>query len=397
VNGILERNNLMFAMIQSFYWASMCLVNAFLPMYLESHGYDKQQIGFVIAISSISLLVGQYVWGTYCYKYEWLNHKNMIIFCMLLGIGVNVLIPVATSYFVLVCVLYGVFTLTAYSMAPMIDAWIMFRKLDFPHINYGFTRGMGSASYAFVAVGFGLLFTYVDLAYMFVCSAIFSLLVVAIASRMKQSHTTDATMIMQTSGFGSSRSLLTNIRFVVFLFSVFLIFTAYMANSTFYGLFIVQLGGTSQDFGQGLFLLAFTEVPVLFMASWLLTKFRARSLLFVSFLFFTIKAVWLAQSTTLSGAILAQIAQSFSNGLFIPVCLVYLTEIVKKSEATVSYMIVASIGYGLGGIAGNALGGWISEQYGLTAMYEFTALLSGLGFLIFVGSLFMFKKDLAEQ
>ncbi len=389
--AIIQKNNLRFAALQSFYWGAVCMTSSFMVLYLQSKGYDPDRIGIILAVSSVAMLVGQYFWGFYCNTNSWFNHKNIILLCLFAGIGVNLLFPYISLHYVLIIVCYFVFSFTLNSIAPMIDAWTMIRKIDSPEINYGLTRGIGSAVYAVSAVGFGYVFRYTGIELMFLFSSLFIGLALITTMFIERGRTQSPNILSKITGFGASVTLLRNSRYVMLLLSLFLIFIAFMSNGAYYGLLIRELGGTTSEFGLGIFLMAISEVPVMIMSAWLLTKFSARLLLSISFVFFLLKAICLALSESLLMATLSQLCQSFSFGLFLPVCLVYITQIVKESELTLAFMLLASVSYGLSGIIGNPLGGWISQEFGLATMYDINTLITATGLGLFIVSITVHK------
>jgi PPP family 3-phenylpropionic acid transporter len=384
-------------MLQSFFWCAVCFNSGFFALFLDSKGYQDYQIGVLFSIGSLSLMLGQFFWGAFCYKRPWLSHKHILLYCFTIVIGLNFVYPFASQHILLLILLFAIYTFTMGSMSSMIDAWTLFRKLDSPYIHYGLTRGIASAMYAITAIVFGYVFRTTGIEVMFLFSSIFigaAMLFIAIIDRgrLEESH-----VVTQNAGFGAVKTLMINKKFMILLISVFFIFTAFIVNGNFYGPLILELGGTTSEFGIGMFIMAFSEMPLMLMSGWLLKKFSARIWLVISFFFFTVKSFLLAYSNTLSLAVLAQLAQAFSYGIFLPAVMVYLTQIVKKSEVTVALMVIASISFGLGGFLGNLLSGFISEHFGLIGMLRLIAILPVLGLLLFWVSLIYPRHSLSEQ
>ena len=367
------------------------MTSTYLVLYLKERGYDTGAIGAILSISSITFLVAQYFWGSYCYKYSWLSHKNIIFTCLIAGIFANLVIPLTNANYFVTLLLYSFFTFTFSSAAPMIDAWTMFRKHDTPDINFGVTRGIGSGAYALAAVGFGFLFSHIGLTHIFIVANLFITLALTVAAFINKGNLQEATIVSKIAGYRALIYPLRHARFLALLISVFIVFTATASNASYYGLLIAELGGDSSDFGLGIFLSAMSEVPVMLLSTWLLTKISARILLLYSFGFYAVKAVLLAMANTLAVAILAQLAQSISFGLFLPVTAAYITEIVRKSEITVAYILIISTCYGFAGIVGNSLGGQVAQIYGLRVMYTFNLYITIVGLVIFAGSLLFTK------
>ena len=385
------KHNFLFAALQSFYWCASCMTSTYLVLYLKQCGYDTREIGALLSAGSGTFLAGQFFWASYCYRLTWLSHKSIIIGCLITAIVVNLVIPLANTNYLVTLVFYSFFTFTFSSAAPMIDAWTMFRKHDTPGINFGATRGIGSGAYALAAVGFGSLFSTIGLIYMFAFAILFILLAITAASFIDRGTYEESRTASEIAGYKALIYPLRNLHFVALFISVFVVFTAQAANTSYYGLLITELGGSSRDFGSGIFLAAMSEVPVMLLSPWMLTSFSARKLLLLSLGFYVLKAYCFAVADSITLSILAQLAQSFSFGLFLPVTVAYLTTVVRKSQITVAYMLIHSACYGFGGIVGNALGGHVSQIHGLRMMYTVNLYITITGLVVFAASVLFVK------
>ncbi len=376
--------NFLFMGLQSTFWCSVCMFSSFFALHLKNNGYQEVEIGIIFAVSSVSALVGQFVWGSICYKKSWLSHKFILLVCIAAGILLNYLFSLSVEHFPTTLLLYAVFSISIWSMAPMIDAWTLYRKNDSPEINYGLTRGVASGMFALTAVIFGMLFIKLGLESIFMVSAIFLILAFIIVSIIHRGHSEVSYQMTKVAGVGGFRRLASNMPYAVLVMSSFLIFVAFMSSSSFYPLLITKLGGDSGHVGFGLFLMAVSEVPIMIVSIWFLKRYSSIHLLLVSFVFFLIKSALLAGSYNLNLAIWTQLTQSLSFGLFLPVCVAYITQIVKKSEVTLAYMILSSVTFGLGGLVGNTLGGFLTQFYGIRTLYVINVFITLLGLLVFV-------------
>jgi PPP family 3-phenylpropionic acid transporter len=379
-----EKNNLLFTLLQSFYWASICLSATFLTLYLESQGYNREQTGIIFAWGSISILIGQYFWGAICNRYGWLAHKQIIIFCMFIAIGFNLLFPTFIGNLVMIVALYSLFNFTYYSVAPLIDAWTMARKIDSPEINYGLTRGIGSAVYAVVAILFGFILSVTDLANMFIYSSLFVMVGVFVSLLIRPARVESEGQTVAISGFAMTLDLFKNARYVILLSALLFTFTASNANFSFYGLLISELGGTSYEFGIGMFISAMSEFVVMLLFASIAKKFSTKILLISSFIGLILKSLLFALSTELYFAIASQLLNAISFGLFLPACISYMTQIVKKSEITIAIATFASMSWGIAGITGNYFGGVVSQYFGIQTMFVMNACIAATGLAIFM-------------
>jgi PPP family 3-phenylpropionic acid transporter len=384
LKAISEKNNLLFASLQSLYFGSACLSVSFLAIYLESQGYNKEQTGLLFSLGAVAVVIGQYFWGAMCNRYGWLAHKQIIIFSSLIAIIFNILFPNYIGNFLMLVALFMIFNFTFYAMAPLIDAWTMARRLDSPNINYGLTRGFGSAGFAVVAILFGFILSVTDLKHMFIYSSIFIVISILVSLLIRPARIESEDQSVPLSGFAMTIDLLKNIRFVILLVTLLFISTVSISNFTFYGLLITELGGASYEFGIGMFINAMSQFVMMFMFAKIAMKFSAKLLLICSFIGMILKSLLMAWSTDLTFAITNQVIDAVAFGLFLPACIAYITQIVKKSEITIAIATFGTMSTGIAGIIGNYSGGIVSQYYGIHALFYMNAVIAVIGLTIFM-------------
>jgi PPP family 3-phenylpropionic acid transporter len=157
-----------------------------------------------------------------------------------------------------------------------------------------------------------------------------------------------------------------------------------MTNFTFYGLLITELGGASYEFGIGMFINAMSQFVVMLMFASIAMKFSTQILLICSFIALILKSLLLAWSTDLTFAIVSQVIDAVSFGLFLPACIAYITQIVKKSETTIAIAAFGTMSTGIAGMIGNYLGGIVSQDYGIHSLFYVNAVLAAMGLAIFM-------------
>jgi len=113
------------------------------------------------------------------------------------------------------------------------------------------------------------------------------------------------------------------------------------------------VGGTSEDMGRVLSVMAFLEIPALVFFDKIRERFSCQFLLKVASVCFALKIllIYLAESVTM--IYVAHLLQTFSFGLFVPAMVHFISEIMAKGEAvkgqalhtvmTTSASVIASI------------------------------------------------------
>jgi len=110
----------------------------------------------------------------------------------------------------------------------------------------------------------------------------------------------------------------------------------YFSNSVLnnYMMQIVDVvGGTSEDMGRILSVMAFCEIPTMVCFDWLRKRFSCQLMMKVASVGFAVKIAlcWLANSVTM--IFLAQFVQLVSFALFLPAMVHFIDEIMSKGEA----------------------------------------------------------------
>jgi len=143
---------------------------------------------------------------------------------------------------------------------------------------------------------------------------------------------------------------------------------------TFQPILISDHGGTSVHLGISSFVLAASEVPVMYNSTRFLRRFRAEALITVSLFFAAIRLLLSVLAPSLGWLIAAQSLQALSFGLYL------LTPDEMQSTAIT---LALSIGFGGSGIIGNFFGGILAQRFGVSSVYYLFALLAACGLVLF--------------
>jgi MFS family permease len=126
---------------------------------------------------------------------------------------------------------------------------------------------------------------------------------------------------------------------------------------------------TARTLGVCMFLQAIVEFPIMAVSSFLMTKFRARYLLLVSFFCFAIKMFALAHAASLGVVYGAMVFSIFCFGLFAVTMLVFVNRIVGVTEKVRGQAAVSVFG-SFGAMIGNAASGRLIDTVGLKAQLD---------------------------
>ena len=141
---------------------------------------------------------------------------------------------------------------------------------------------------------------------------------------------------------------------------------------------VESVGGTSEDMGRVLAVMAFLEIPALFFFDRIRRWFCCQTLLKVAAIGFTVKIllIFVAKDITLIYA--AHLLQPFSFALFLPAMVAFTDEIMRRGEAVkgqacYTMMITAS------SIIASIAGGVLLDTAGAKMMLLVATILTGVG------------------
>lgn len=145
------------------------------------------------------------------------------------------------------------------------------------------------------------------------------------------------------------------------------------------------VGGTTEDVGRILSLMAFAEIPVMLFYDKIRKLFKSTTLIAVSALGFTGKIAfcWLARSVGMLFA--AQGFQFFAFALMMPAMVYYTDEIMSPGEAVKGQALFTMM-ITLSTIAASLLGGWILDAYSARALSFVATLVTAAGAAVVIAT-----------
>ena len=398
-----------YANIFAAYWMFYGVANAFASAYLLPKGYTNAEIGIILAVGSVLAIFLQPIMADIADRSKKLS---------LLGVtqlSAGLLIVLEATLFAMAHK-----SLALWVVFVMIIAWLtalqpLFNSLAFHleesgvHIHFGVCRGMGSLGFALLTAVLG---TFVEMWGANILPAVgeltlAGLLVTIIIVKREfegcvKAKAQTRSAIAGAGAAGDAEVLPTEIstdeevppmpadergadaevplplpldsvdkqeeinlwRFIhdnkLFLILNIGVIGLYFSNAVLNN-FMLQIvnaaGGTSEDMGRVLAVMAFMEMPALFFFDKVKVRFSCQTLLKVAAVGFTLRVglIFLAKSMTV--IYLAHIFQTLGFALFLPAMVVFIGDVMRRGEAvkgqaffTAMTTVAAMISSVLGGI-----------------------------------------------
>lgn len=390
VEGGFERSSTgHFTLFQSIYWMTYCFCYLYMVPLLQALGYGEYQVGVLMMVNTGGLCLFQLVWGVLCNN-RW-NIKA--VFMVLATISIPALIGLTHMHtFPLSALFMLLVSATLYAPSTMIDAWCVKLINQGDTINYGASRGTGSAAYAAVALGFGFLIDKQGLSiipYFYTLSAIALVLVVLFTKVPKKQAD-----VTSKQGNHAVKALARNRQYIVFLATAMVTFTTFGASNTFYPVVLQSLQVSSSYVGVGFSVMAFSEAAMMMFLYKKLHRFKMEQLLVFSIVMIALKTVMFALAPNAVLLVLAQVLQAVGTGIFFPTAVRYISSIVEDKYTITAQTAYGAFSVGLGAMAGNYFGGVLADWMGARTMLFISGLFALTAVLIFIAGM---RRPVAQR
>ncbi|WP_438447862.1 MFS transporter [Gorillibacterium sp. sgz5001074] len=357
------------------YFMTMALVISFFPLYFDSLGYSKLQIGSLYSIGPAMGIVSNLVWGLLSDRFQTLKKT---ILAVLAGQLIMVLLLFRTDVYSILFIIMTGFYFFQTPLNGLNDSQILLHVKSTGKSYAGF-RIFGSMGFAFAAVLCGFVLTSMGvsvIAYLTIGSVSLSLL---LALFLKDNRA--GMKRMELSGVWK---VVFSKRFLLFLVLILVMSIAHRSNDGFLALYMKDLGADKDLVGLAWMASAVSEIPVLFYLSKHGHKYKELPLLAVACAVYAIRFFLMSLAQGPGWIIAIQAMHSLSFGIFLVTALRYIQQIVPDEYRATGQAVYNIAWSGAAGLISGFAGGHIYDLWGGVILYRFaaaTAVLAGIGFV----------------
>lgn len=286
------------------YYVAFASVMPFLVLFYQSLGFNGPQIGLLTGIAPLITMVAAPFWTGVADAKRW--HR----WVMSLGIAVSVLLIFllpSFSSFAIVFIAMIVFTTFLAPVPAMADSATM-TMLGEERAMYGRIRLGGTIGWGLFAPIAGIIAQNYGLKFVFWCFSAVMLVNLFITQKFVYSsqEKSDAEP-------GGIRTLLTNRRWIFFLFLALLGGIGSSSAASYLYPYMAELGASKSVMGVALTISTLTEIPIFFFGHRLVKKFGSYGLLTLALVFFGIRSLLYAAAST---PLMVLAVQVFSGMIF---------------------------------------------------------------------------------
>ena len=388
--SLARRLTIQYGLLQSMYWMGFCVIMGFATVFLLYKDFEGQQIGVILAMSNICAALLQPIIASFADRSKHVTLKTIISFLAFIVILLTillVLIPVNKVIIALLFILIGTVVLT---IQPLLNSLIFEYINRGIKINYGLARGLGSLSFAAISFVLGFIvnrFSPAVLPYLYILFYSFILLI-AYSFKMPRVLKEEPDLSICSSPSKKTFKLAELTTFFkryhnlyLLLISVGCLFIFHNIISTYLIQIMQNVGGSDTDFGISLALAASVELPTMMGFAYLVRKIKGSTLLKVSAIFFTVKALVFLLAPSVGVIYLGQILQALSFALYIPASVYYMNELMEPTDRIKGQAIIM-VAMTLGGVFGNLIGGILLDNFTIFVMLVAGVIFSLIGTLL---------------
>lgn len=411
--------NIEYSCIHGTYWMFYGVVSSFASVFLLAKGFSNWNIGVTLAVANVLAVVLQPVIADIADRAKKLSiigiSQILTVMMMVVTVGMFAFSGSMIALAVVFIVLIAWHTV----LQPLFNTLTFILEEAGVHINFGIARSMGSLAYSALLAVLGTIVENYGVMSLPITGEI--ILVMMLVSLVVTKRSYDEGKKLFAKGTASplpkeevdagglqtpaeiadalceeeSINLVQFIKRNKFFFLVNVgVIGLYFSNSVLnnYMMQIVDVvGGTSEDMGRILSVMAFCEIPTMVCFDLLRKKFSCQLMMKVAAVGFTVKIAlcWLADSVTM--IFMAQFVQLVSFALFLPAMVHFIDEIMSKGEAVKGQALFTTM-ITITTVISSLVGGAILDMSGAKMLTFIATIATAVGALIIIATIDRVKK-----
>lgn len=385
--------------IHATYWMAYAVISSFASAYLLDRDYTNSEIGLILAVGSVVAVFLQPFMADFADR----TKKISLI-------GITQVVTIFIMVMMMFCFVMDKASIALSVIFVMMIAWHtalqpLFNSLTFKleesghKINFGVCRAMGSLGYSLLCAVLGTLAENFGTQILPLTGEV-TLLMLLITLCLTKSHFKKACKMRDELGEEQrvaeaaidtlvEQEEINLVQFIkrnkLFLLVNIGVAGIFFSNSIFNS-FMLQIvenvGGTSEDMGRILAVMAFLEIPPMFLFESVHKKVSCKRLLQLGAICFTLKILCATIADSVFMVYVAQLFQLTSFGIFLPAMVCFIDEIMEKGEAVKGqalYTIITTVAT----IFASLAGGVILDFSGAASLLWISTIITGLGALLF--------------
>ncbi|CAM3513632.1 MFS transporter [Marinicrinis lubricantis] len=365
----------------------MCtgIIIPYFPLYFESQGYTKIEIGTLQTIGPIAGIVSNLVWGVISDRFHTIKKVLIVV---LFGQMIMVLLMMQAGSFITLFTVILFFFFFQTPVNALNDSQIML-AVKGTQKSYASFRIWGSLGFAFSSLAVGFILGKIGME-----QSVHILLITTASSILLAFGLKDRKGSYKKMEFSGLVQVIRSKAFLLFLLMILIISIAHRTNDNFTTLYLKELGASEGLIGLSPMLAGLSEIPIFLLLSKYGHKFKELPLLAIAGLAYGLRYLLTGLLNDPMAVIIVQGLHSISFGIFMITAIRYLQLLIPDEYRATGQAIYAVVWSGLAGMANGIAGGWVYKEWGSTTLYLIAA---ALGFIASCGFLLMHISNLRRS
>lgn len=340
------------------YWSVIAACVSFLNVFLTGRGLGTAEIGFLTAVGNGLAAIFQPIVSKVCSRSN-KNERDFLVLISMLAMTLVIMALERKAGLAMKIEIVAAIALVLV-MQPLLNSLGYFYIARSVEINYGVSRGIGSITFAVTSFVLGILSEINKDLSMVMAAVLLGALILSLLAQKPISGNNIVTVFEKRM----SKQRIQNSKFVIFLLAVGMLFTFYNVTNVYLLQIARRIGGDAKTVGTAFAVAAIFEFPIMFMFNRLKEKFKSRSMLIFSGIFFLLKGILTYIATSPSTLIAIQVTQIFGFALFTPCSVDFINDIMSDEKKLTGQGFLASA-ITMGGVIGSVAGGVLIESTGV--------------------------------
>lgn len=377
--------NIDYALAQGLYWAVFCVTSSFAAVFLQHRGYTNAQLGTILSSGSVVCLFLSPALANLIDHSKKFTAARALVGLLAFQFAVMLAIRFLSGRSWLLSVCYSSFLACMICTNPMnTQLSIAVEELGV-HINYGAARGIGSLTYAISAVFFGaaiehfspeLLPALTLIMIILQCVVLYAIhrrmkLLPAPAAKNQSSHETSSML-----GFIKKYK-----RYCFFLIGVALMYFTHTLFNNFFINIVRNLGGNAEQMGRISGLMAFLELPAMFLLDRICRKVHISTVMSIALVFFLLKFVLMTMAASLPFLYASQVLQGLGFAVVVP-GLVRYAAVLIPAEDSAKAQALSYNSTTLGNVFSGFLGGRMFDMWDVKTALIVSCIIAAVGLVV---------------
>ncbi|WP_147802256.1 MFS transporter [Alkalicoccus halolimnae] len=363
--------------------ASMTIIISYLPVYFQNLGLSPAEIGILLAVGPAAAILAQPFWGFMSDR--WKTVKRILLLCLTGALLVGYFLFQLSEFFFIIPVIYMFFSFLS-PAGGLGDS--LAQKLSVErNVSFGSIRMWGSLGFGSASLAGGYILSWIGIEHIYAVFAVFLCFALIFAF-----NTPDSIPSKRPVRFSDALRLRKDKTLLLFLAFILSISLTHRMNDSFMGLYIVELGADESVIGMAWFIGVFTEAAMFAFSVYWMRRFHPLTLIAIAAAIYLLRWILMFSAPGPGFLLAVQVTHGMAFAIFYLTGFQFMGRLVPKELESTGHLIFISMFFGVSGVVGSALGGFIINAADVKTLYLVMACIAFFGFLGALLYRFKFKS-----